>query len=220
MAQPGPAQVTNVYYRDYFADASKDVFNGEYTNILAPYAVPAANAVLPNEVRQLAFNAKAQNIPTAFILLHNDDNLIHIYIQLDRFHPRAGLPATPWDDRSFIAKGELHHNSHIMVNFRDDYFGRSNAVYAPNAATINAAYAANANAIALGPYAAGDAGVDILRAQMTCFVPPAYVPLFLTQPLTPRVAWDTVYNQIVTDNREAMCQPLISFLRCCIANPG
>ena len=68
MAHPGPAQVTNVYYRDYFADASKDVFNGDYTNILAPYAVPAANAALPNAVRQLAFNSRAQNIPTAFIL--------------------------------------------------------------------------------------------------------------------------------------------------------
>ena len=172
MAHPGPAQVTNVYYRDYFADASKDVFNGDYTNILAPYAVPAANAALPNAVRQLAFNSRAQNIPTAFILQHNDDDLIHVYIQLDRFHPRAGLPVTAWDDRSFIAKGELHHNSHIMVGFRDDYFGRSNNVHAPTAATINAAYAADVNTIMVGPYNAADAGVEVLRARLTCFVPP------------------------------------------------
>ena len=45
MAQPGPAPPNNVYYRDYFADASKDIFNGDYTKVLRPYAVPAANAV-------------------------------------------------------------------------------------------------------------------------------------------------------------------------------
>ena len=220
MAQPGPAQATTVFYRDYFADGSKDVFNGDYTNILEPYAVPAANAMPPNEVRQLAFNCRHQNIPTAFILHHNDDQRIHVYIQLDRFHRRAGLPATAWDDSSFIAKGELHHNSHIMVNFRDDYFVRCGNVHAPTDATINAAYAADANANMLGPYNANDAGVTVLRARHTCFVPPVYVPLFLTNSLTPREAWEIVQTQIVTDNRVAMCQPLVDFLRCCLTHPN
>ena len=220
MAQAGPVQTTTVYYRDFFADGSKDVFNGDYTEILTPYAVPVANAVPPTEVRQLAFNCRAQNIPTAFLLQHNDDNKLHIYLQLDRFHRRAGLPTTPWDDQSYIGKGELHHNSHIMVNFRDDLFGRTNNVHSPTAATINAAYAADNNANLLGPFNANDAGVDVIRARYTCFVPPVYVPLFLANPLTPREAWDIVYSQIVTDNKEQMCNPLITFLRCAITLPG
>lgn len=217
--QPGPVQATTVYYRDYFSDNSKDVFNGDYTSILEPYAVPTANAMPAAEVRQLAFNCRAQDIPTAFLLQHNDDSKLHIYIQLDRFHPRAGLPATNWDSRSFIAKGELHHNSHIMVEFRDDYFNQTNIIRAPNVATINAAYAANVASNLLGPYTANDAGVDTIRARRSCFVPPAYVPLFLANPLSPREAWNVVYAQIVTDNREQMCLPLINYLRCCLTIP-
>ena len=219
MNPAGPVQANTVYYRDYFADASKDVFNGDYTNILEPYAVPVANAVPAGDVRALAFNCHSQNIPTAFLLMHNDDLRLHVYIQLDRFHQRAGLPATPWDDSTFIGKGELHHNSHIMVRFRDEYFNRCNNTLVPDIATINAAYAADPNANILGPFNANDAGVLATRARRTCFVPPPYVPLFLAAPLSPREAWDAVYTQIVNDNKEAMCAPLLTYLRCAITTP-
>ena len=213
---PGPAQATTVYYRDFFADAANDVFDGDYESILEPYAVPLADAMDPAAVRNLAFNCRPQNIPTAFLLQHNDDNKLHIYIQLDRFHPRAGLPATPWDNESFIGKGELHHNLHIMVTFRNDYFNQTPTIYAPSTAMINTALPGNADAEFCGPFVAADAGIDTIRVRRTCFVPPMYVPLFLAKPLTPREAWEIVQTQIVTDNRQAACQPLIDYMRCAI----
>jgi len=36
----GPVRPTLVHYRDYFTDASNDVFNGRYTEALAPYNIP------------------------------------------------------------------------------------------------------------------------------------------------------------------------------------
>jgi hypothetical protein len=214
---PDPAQVTTVHYRDYFADASKDVYNGEYTALLAPYSVPAANAMLPAEVRNLAVNCRAQNIPTAFVLLHNDDNLLHTYVQLDKFHTRAGLPHTPWDERMFIAKGDLHHNNHVTVEFVNQYFNQTNNIAVPSPAMIDTAYAAGADANLLGPYnAVADAGVESIRVRRTCIIPMPYVPLLLARPLSPREAWDIVRSQIITDNRETACKPFIDFLRCAI----
>ena len=105
----GPAQI---YYRDFFADATNDPFNGNYANALAPYNVPAVNTMPAADVRTLAVNCRSQNVPTAFPLQHNDGKQLYIYIQLDKFHPRFGLPATPYDNRIYIAKGELHHNHH------------------------------------------------------------------------------------------------------------
>jgi hypothetical protein len=215
---PGPAQAPSVYYRDYFADAANDVFNGNYESILEPYGIPAiGEAATPASVRTLAQNCKAQNIPTAFLLLHNDDNLLHIYIQLEKFHPRAGMPETRWDERMFISKGELHHNSPVIVEFREDYFNQIPAnVPVPSPQLIDNGYAADPAANLLGPNDIANDGIVNLRVRRTCFVPAPYVPLFLANPLTPRQAWEIVRSQIVTDNRQDQCLPLINYLRCAI----
>ena len=79
---------------------------------------------------------------------------------------------------------------------------------------IDTAYAANENINLLRPYdAVADAIVTSIRVCCICFIPPAYVALFLSKPLTPREAWETIYAQILVDNRQAMCQPLLNFLR-------
>ena len=218
MANPAPPAINPppnppVLYRDFFSDAANDPFNGNYTDCLAPYAVPAVGALAANVVRTLATTCRSQNVPTAYILQHDNDLALHIYVQLDKFHFRMGLPATPWDDGLFIGKGELHHNQQIMVEFRNDYFNQTNQVLVPTAAVIDNALAADADATSVGPYNNEDAGTEPLRVRRTCYVPPAYVPLFLAGPTSPRAAWETVRAQIVTNNKVAACQPLIDFLR-------
>jgi hypothetical protein len=213
----GPVQAGNVYYRDFFADAANDPFNGEYTNALIPYAVPAYMAVPPAEVAALAISCRSQRVPTAFLLLHNDDKLLHIYIQLEKFEPRFGFPASPLDNRLFIGKGELHHNNHQLVEWDAQYFHRTANICIPFADIIDTAVAANADPnLLVGPYTAEDANTETIRVRNTCYVPPAYVPLFLAGPLSPRQAWETVRAQIMVDQREESCAPLINFLRCAI----
>ena len=161
-------------------------------------------------------------MPTAFLLQYNTDNKIHFYLQLDRVTPRMGLAAIGWEDRTFLRKGELHHNSRIIVEFINDYWNRTNAYYSADNATIDSALTADPNAQVVGPFVAADAGAVQLRTRTTCFVPPTYVNLFLAAPLTPRAAWESVKAQIVADGREVECAPLIEYLRLglTIENPG
>ena len=88
-AAAAPAQPVFVYYRDFFADASNDVFNGEYAAALAPYHVPVGFQAshTPNQFRAMAFDARAQGVPTAFLLQHRDNNMLHIYVQIDHVTP-------------------------------------------------------------------------------------------------------------------------------------
>ena len=213
----GPAQATIALYRNFFADAQNDPFKGDYTEALRPYSIPAANALTPAQVSTLAVNCRNQNVPTAFVLLHSDDLKLHIYLQLDRFDPRFGFPASPFDDRLFIGKGELHHNHHQLVEWQVNYFHQTGNIRVPTADAIDAELSNNNVAdVLLGPFDAGAANTETIRVRYTCYIPPVYVPLFLAEPLTPRQAWETIRAQIVTDNRVEACTPLIDYLRCCL----
>ena len=211
----GPARPPTVQYREFFADAATDVFNGEYTDLLAPYITPVGLPAThtPQDCRTLAYDARNQGVPTAFLLQHNDDNKLHIYLQLDRVTARMGMPATGWENRTFCGKGDLRHNQHVMVEFIDTYWNRCAGYYTGDDATIDNALTADPNAQILGPFAAGDAGTVQRRTCHTIVVPPAYVAPFLAAPLTPRQAWETVRAQVVADGREGPCAPFIDYLR-------
>ena len=107
-----PAQeVAYQSYRDCFAQPEHNPFSGDYTEVLAPYRIPLANQDVPTQanVQTLSLNCASQNVPTAFLLQHND-GLLHVYLQLAKFHTCMGLPATTWDEQMYCQKGELYHN--------------------------------------------------------------------------------------------------------------
>lgn len=209
-------------YIDYFSDAAHDPFNGQYAQVLAPYDVPLQNvppAYTPDNIRTLVIGARAQRVPTAFLLYH--DARLHIYLQVDKFHTRLGLPETPWDDRMFAQKGDLHRNQAVLVEWKADYFHQlPQQILVPTAATIDTVYAAQPNVEYLGPYAQGEAGTELIKVRRTCFVPPKYVPLFLGSPLTPRQAWERVRGQIVVENQEASCAALIKYIQAALTRSG
>jgi hypothetical protein len=69
-------------YATFFADANHDVFNGDYAAAMNPYDVPLqgnANLLSPEQVKTLVVGARAQRVPTAFLLFH-DGHLRWIYI--------------------------------------------------------------------------------------------------------------------------------------------
>jgi hypothetical protein len=76
-------------YIDFFADATHDPFQGQYAAAtMAPYDVPLQNnpgTLVPEQIRTLVIGARAQCVPTAFLLMHDD--LLHVYFQADKFHP-------------------------------------------------------------------------------------------------------------------------------------
>ncbi len=213
---PGPAQAPLVYYRDYFADAGNDPFSGQYQQVMSPYEVPPVNAMTPTNVRNLAYTAKDQGLPTAYILYHESDSRIHLYLQLDKFSTRMGMAPTQWDDDVFAAKGELNHNHQITVLWRNDYFQQTPGIRIPSTELINNAYAADNGTIHLGPYNADDADTTVNHVRKTCYIPPKYVPLFLSKPLSPREAWETVQSQIEIDGNANSCIALTTFLKATI----
>ena len=213
-----PAAPFRASYVDFFADATKDPFHGQYAAAMAPYDVPLLNnpaTMAPEQLRSLVIGARAQRVPTAFLLMHDDR--LHVYLQADKFHPRLGLPDTPWDDLIYAQKGDLHRNQAVLIEWKSDYFRQVNQqLLVPTAATIDTVLAAQPEAELLGPYAQAEAGTELIKVRRTCFVPPRYVPMFLAGPLTPREAWERVRGQIVTEGQEVACQPLVKFLQAAI----
>ena len=65
----------------------------------------------------------------------------------------------------------------------------------------------------LGPYAAGDAGVKIIRCRKTVYVPTLYVGLLLSSDLTPVEAWQRLRGAIVDAAAEYACQPIVDWLQ-------
>jgi hypothetical protein len=87
-----PVTAFQALYSSFFADAGRDVFNGDYTSAMLPYDVPLqgnANLLSPEQVKTLVVGARAQRVPTAFLLYHG--GRLHIYLQVDKFHPRLGI---------------------------------------------------------------------------------------------------------------------------------
>lgn len=214
----GPAQPVSCFYRDFFSDANNDPFNGDYAQVLQPYGVNLAgqNVPTPVEIQQLALSGQTQRVPSAFLLLLPDGKL-HIFLQLARFDARMGLPPTAWDNHSYVQKGELFHNQAQLVSWDTAYFHQGQAsLRVQTPAAIDTSFAGDPAATFLGPHDPLDADTELIRYRRTCYVPPAYVPLFLASPVTPRQAWETCRAQIVTDNREVECAPLIDYFRAAI----
>ena len=97
----GPAQPVLCSYQSafFFSDAANDPFGGQqYATDLASYnANPDNNTILtPRAVSDEVESARggAHKVPTAFLLQHPDGKL-HVYpLQLAKYVPSFGLPAT------------------------------------------------------------------------------------------------------------------------------
>ena len=68
----------------------------------------------------------------------------------------------------------------------------------PSAAAIDTPLSGDANVTIIGPYGAGDAGVEIIRCHKKVYVPAPYVGLFLCADLTPVEAWNRLRGAIVS----------------------
>ena len=90
------------------------------------------------------------------------------------------------------------------------------AVYVLSAAAIDTSLSCDSSITLLGPYGAGDAGVEIIRCHKTVYVPTPYVGLLLCADLILVEAWNCLRGAIFDAAAEAACQPLINWLRATI----
>ena len=165
---PAP-EATYKSYQNYFAQPDHDPFKGNYSKVLAPYQIPLANQDVPTPatVQTLSFNCANQNIPTAFLLQHND-RLLHIYLQLAKFHRRMGLPAMQWDKQMHCQSRDLYRNQAQFATWNSAYFCQVNAaIRVPTRDTINTLYAGDNDAVFLGPFGDNAAGTEVIWIRRT-----------------------------------------------------
>ena len=93
-------------------------------------------------------------------------------------------------------------------------------VHVPSAAAIDTAIAGDAGLNMLGPFGAGDAGVESVRCRKTVYVPAPYVGLLWGGDLTPVEAWQRVRGAIVNATAEDACRPIIDWLRAALTRVG
>ncbi len=212
-----PFMPVQASYRTKFSDAAYDPFNGDYRSIMDTYHVPiqANNAPTPAELSAAASNARSSGtlIPTAFLLLQRDHK-IHCYHSISKFTPRLGMPATPWDNFLFATKGDLYENVAQTTYWRSEYFHQVPGQFRVGTpATLDTALGGDPLLEQqVGPYNDQDAGTEIVRCRRCMYCPPKYVALMM-DPVTPRVAWETLYGQIVTDGKVEECKALVQWLQ-------
>ena len=72
----------------------------------------------------------------------------------------------------------------------------------------------------IGLYSAGDVNTETVRSQRVIRLPYACASAFLSNEVTPRFYFETLYPQIVTDNRTVDCTALHSFFQVVLIVPA
>ena len=131
-----------------------------------------------------------------------------------------GQPPCKWDDGTFGNRGDISYGTATLAVWYPTYLHIAPAVYVPSAATIDTSISGDANITLLGPYGAGDAGVEIIRCRKTVYVTAPYVGLFLCADFSLVEARNRLRGAIVKVAAEAACRPLIDWIRAAIVRSG
>jgi hypothetical protein len=193
--------------------AAPDVLAGEYGPWLDGHSSTAPS---PAAVRELMLNT-ADTVPKVYLTLTVGPQGTPVVKTLHRPKLYGPLPGvvTPWDNQVYAFGTDLGPGNQITtVKWPDQAFHQSIAnLWAPDAASMAAAWDVDPLAASLGPFVANEAGTVLTRTRMLMVVPQAYTHLVVNATLTPREAWVRLSTQIFTDNRAISCAPLLDWLR-------
>ena len=203
-------------YRAYFSRLNTDTFSGNYTAVLDPYLVDPLNAAAaptPASMAQQIYAASQEGDPTAFLLWHvtpgltvdRDPGRVSLLHLVSYYESWMGRPPCRWDNETFANRGDVAYGTAPLAQWDPAYLHLAPAVLVPSAAAIDAAIAGDPDLNLLGPYRAGDAGVESIRCRNTVHVPAPYVGLLLGSDLTPIEAWQRVRGAIVDAAAEDAC---------------
>ena len=210
-------------YAEYYNDLSRDPHQGNYVESMADFNVPlnGNSRYAPGPLLQRVTSAAATDTPLTFVTLCRslnadpaDPGHIRLFHRVSTYLPTVGSPATVWDNSSFALAGDLIDGQATIVPWVEANFNLSgNQVLVPSDATLDQLLAGNPNDQFVGPFNAGDQGVELIRSRVSMLVPFRYVNIFLPGPLTPRDAYLRVAGAIAAQHDEAACRPLLNFLK-------
>ena len=218
-------------YRSYFSRPETDPFSGNYEPVLDPYCVDpmdAAATLTPVSVSQQIYAANQQGELTAFLLWHTTPRIakdwepgrVSLIHSVSHYTSWTGRPPCRWDKGTFANRGDVSHGTAPLVDWDPTYLHLSPAVHVLSAAAINTSLAGDANLTLLGPYGAGDVGVETIRCRKTVYIPAPYVGLLMGDDLTSIEAWHRLQGAIVNAAEEEACQPLIDCLQAALVRAG
>ena len=199
--------------------------------MLEPYLIYPMNAAAvqtPESIYQQIYTASKQGEPTSFLLWHatpgiaeyGDPGRVSLFHSVSHYAIRMGRPSSKWDDRTFANRGDVSYGTPPLAVWDSTYLHLAPAVYVLSAAAIDTSLARESNVTLLGPYGAGDAGVEIIRCRKKVYVPTPFVGLLLSADLSPMEAWKRLRGAIGDTVTEAACRPIIDWLRTGIVRFG
>ena len=124
-----------------------------------------------------------------------------------------GRPSYRWGEGTFANRGDVFYGTAPLAIWDPTYLYLAPAIHVPRAAAIDTSLTGDPKLTLLGPYRAGDAGVETIRCRKTAYVPTPYVGLMLGANLTPIEAWHRLRGAIINAAAEEACRPLIDCLR-------
>ena len=211
-------------YRAYFSLPKTDPFLGDYSTVLAPYAIDPVNAgaaPTPASVSEQVYAATHQGDPTAFLLWHatpgepeaTDAGRVSLLHSVSEYTPRMGRAVSRWDKKAFATRGDVTFGTAPLAMWDPTYLQQAAAVNVLTPAAIDTALAGDPAVTLLGPFADGDPSTEAVRCRKTVYVPAPFVGLLLGQDLTPVQAWNRVRGAVVDAGAEASSKPLVDWLR-------
>ena len=230
-AQPVPTVAQTKTFTEFYNDASLDEFHGVYDTVMSVFASPGTATNTPAVIRDLV-SSDPRNSSMGYVVLVVSPQqpaapgLIYGMHTISKYATRLGHPATPWDNELFASLHDVVGNQiPATVHFPADAFVRQGQGAHYRVAlgqTLDAEFGADANKGIVGPFAAGDAGADLISCRNVVGVPHRYMRHFIPGPLTPRQAWETLVQDIIANGDGASCAPLVNFIRlsCTIHTAG
>ena len=189
---PSPIPATTSY-RYYFARADTNTFRGNYAVVLATYVIDpdnAANDAAPANVVRLIYAVAQEGVPTVLLQCHQGARRRGVQIALlhsvSNYVPRMGLPASPWDNRSFASKGDITCETIACANWLPEILHHIRAtVHVPMGLAIDSALTDDLDTDLLGTFSSMDAKVEPLHARKTIYPPATFFGIFLNRDFTP-----------------------------------
>lgn len=189
-----------------------DALGGNYTAFMAAFAANGNDT--PAQLRDRLLGA-SDAVPKVMLCMPtNDPPIVRVIHTPFKFSPTLGNPSQ-WDNQNFAYVSDIGPGNQVsIVNWPNDTFRLSPNVRVPTAATMEDQWNTAAGADCVGPFTAADANTEDKQTRNVMVVPPAYVPLVMANPtMTPQQMWNMLYAQIVADNNEVACAPLLTWLQ-------
>lgn len=189
-----------------------DALSGNYTTYMESFAATSGDT--PAQLRDQLLGAN-DAVPKVMVCMPtNDPPMIRVIHTPFKYLPTLGHHSN-WDNQNFAYVGDVGAGNQVtIVNWSNDTFRLSPNVRVPTVATMGDQWNAAAGADCVGPFTAADADTEEKQTRNVMVVPPAYAPLAMANPwTTPQQMWDSLYPQIVADNNEVACAPLVSWLQ-------